>query len=51
MEEDSYLQNTSDVDELYEHHRIVVDKGQSLLRIDKFLMNRLENVKLKEDLP
>lgn len=31
-------------EELYEHHRIVVDKGQSLLRIDKFLMNRLLNV-------
>lgn len=30
--------------DLYEHHRIVVDKGQSLLRIDKFLMNRLLNV-------
>jgi len=30
--------------ELYEHLRIVVDKGQSLLRIDKFLMNRMENV-------
>lgn len=34
----------SDQEELYEHHRIVVDKGQSLLRIDKFLMNRLEHV-------
>ncbi|MFM2135612.1 MAG: hypothetical protein RL021_1012, partial [Bacteroidota bacterium] len=32
----------SDHDELYEHHRIVVDKGQAPLRIDKFLMNRLE---------
>lgn len=31
-------------EELYEHHRIVVDRGQSLLRIDKFLMNRLLNV-------
>ena len=30
--------------DLYEHLRIVVDKGQSLLRIDKFLMNRMENV-------
>lgn len=30
--------------ELYEHHRIVVDPGQSLLRIDKFLMHRLQNV-------
>ena len=29
--------------ELYEHHRIVADKGQSLLRIDKFLMSRIEN--------
>ncbi len=29
--------------ELFEHHRIIVDKGQSLLRIDKFLLNRLEN--------
>ncbi|MEP1096670.1 MAG: RluA family pseudouridine synthase [Cyclobacteriaceae bacterium] len=31
-------------DELYEHHRIVVDAGQELLRIDKFLMDRLPNV-------
>jgi 23S rRNA pseudouridine1911/1915/1917 synthase len=30
--------------ELYEHHRIVADKGQGLLRVDKFLFNRLENV-------
>ncbi|MBP1668154.1 MAG: RluA family pseudouridine synthase [Bacteroidetes bacterium] len=30
--------------ELYEHHRILVDRGQALLRIDKFLGNRLENV-------
>jgi 23S rRNA pseudouridine1911/1915/1917 synthase len=32
-----------DEQDFYEHHRIVVDKGQSLLRIDKFLMVRLEN--------
>ena len=30
-------------DDLYEHYRIVVDKGQSLLRIDKFLMDRIPN--------
>jgi len=29
--------------DLYEHLRIIVDKGQSLLRIDKFLMHRIEN--------
>ena len=28
-------------DELYEHHRIIVEKGQSLLRIDKFLKERI----------
>jgi len=29
--------------ELYEHFKLVVDKGQGLLRIDKFLMSRIEN--------
>ena len=29
---------------LFEHHRIVADRGQALLRIDKFLMDRLPNV-------
>lgn len=29
--------------ELFEHYRIVVEKGQQLLRIDKFLMNRTPN--------
>ena len=29
--------------ELYEHYRFEVDKGQGLLRIDKFLMDRIEN--------
>jgi 23S rRNA pseudouridine1911/1915/1917 synthase len=33
-----------DSDDLYEHYRILVDKGQDLLRIDKFLMDRLPNV-------
>ncbi len=28
---------------LFEHHRLTVDPGQSLLRIDKFLANRLVN--------
>ena len=30
-------------DDLYEHHKIVVDKGQNPLRIDKYLMNFIEN--------
>jgi len=31
-------------DELFEHHRIIADPKQSLIRIDKFLMARLPNV-------
>src|SRR6056297_2675138 len=30
-------------DELYEHHRFVADKGQQPLRVDKYLMNYIEN--------
>jgi 23S rRNA pseudouridine1911/1915/1917 synthase len=33
-----------DDDELFEHHRIVADARQSLIRVDKFLMDRLPNV-------
>ena len=32
------------IPEVYILHRFVVDKGQDLLRIDKFLMDRIENV-------
>lgn len=41
VEEDDWGQDEDQ--ELYEHHRIVADKGQELLRVDKFLMNRLEH--------
>jgi 23S rRNA pseudouridine1911/1915/1917 synthase len=34
----------NDQQELYEHHRIEVDKGQSPLRIDKYLFNHLESI-------
>ena len=30
-------------DNLYEHHSFTADKGQAPLRIDKYLMNRIEN--------
>lgn len=32
-----------DEEELYEHHRIVVEKGQELVRLDKYLMMRMQN--------
>lgn len=36
--------NIDESGELYEHFRIVSDAGQSLLRVDKFLQNRIENI-------
>lgn len=42
MESDNELIEQEEQD-LYEHLRIIVDKGQSPLRIDKFLMHRVEN--------
>ncbi len=41
--DDEELAEEQSEQELFEHHRIAVDKGQSLLRIDKFLMHRLQN--------
>lgn len=38
-----FIEDENADNELYEHHRLVVDKGQGLLRIDKFLMLRIEN--------
>jgi 23S rRNA pseudouridine1911/1915/1917 synthase len=37
------LDRPEEEQELFEHFRFVVDKGQGLLRIDKFLMMRIEN--------
>lgn len=42
MAEDLDIQE-QDEQELYEHYRIEADKGQALVRLDKFLMNRIEN--------
>ena len=44
MEKTSGPQNIgSERDELYEHFRFVADKGQAPLRVDKYLMNKVEN--------
>ncbi len=37
------VQADEESDEMFEHFSIVVDKGQSLLRLDKFLTCRMEN--------
>ncbi len=38
------LNESEDNNDLFEHHRIIVDKGQTPLRIDKFLVNRLNQI-------
>ncbi|WP_421874148.1 RluA family pseudouridine synthase [Marinoscillum sp.] len=40
----SEIEEESQEEELFEHHHIVADPRQELLRIDKFLMDRLPNV-------
>jgi 23S rRNA pseudouridine1911/1915/1917 synthase len=42
MNNEAELYEQEDQD-LFEHLRVVVDKGQNLLRIDKFLMHKVEN--------
>lgn len=48
MQDDPNQEASLEFDEetgnLYEHHRIVVDPKQELLRVDRFLMDRLPNV-------
>ena len=36
-------ENEEQEDSLYEHYRLTVDPGQTALRIDKYLSNRIEN--------
>ena len=46
MEENKNLlgQEIQSIDSLYEHYAVTADRGQSHLRVDKFLMSRIENV-------
>jgi len=45
MMEEEFVQENEDWEEngMFEHYRLTVDAGQSLLRIDKFLANRIDN--------
>jgi 23S rRNA pseudouridine1911/1915/1917 synthase len=43
LHEDDLPEEGHDEQELYEHYRFVADRGQGLLRIDKFLQARIEN--------
>ena len=39
----SGINNSISSSELFEHFQFDIDKGQEPLRVDKFLMNRIEN--------
>lgn len=41
--EENIVQPENEDGELFEHHRVVASKGQEPLRVDKFLMNFIEN--------
>ena len=43
-EDDDLMDHSVSEDEKYEHYRFEADKGQNLLRIDKFLSVRIENI-------
>ena len=43
MPENKVIIDQAPEDELYEHYRFEAGKGQSPLRVDKFLMNLVEN--------
>jgi 23S rRNA pseudouridine1911/1915/1917 synthase len=43
MTESNPTEDNAGNDDLYEHFRFVADKGQSPLRVDKYLMNKVEN--------
>ena len=37
------IEPVGDESQLYEHFRVVVDKGQEMVRVDKYLFDRLTN--------
>lgn len=42
-EEEEFNEESQESEELYEHHKIIADKGQEVVRVDKFLMDRIPN--------
>lgn len=37
------IEPVGDENQLYEHFRVVVDKGQAMVRVDKYLFERIVN--------
>lgn len=43
-DDDEIVSSSSEENQKYEHYRFIADKGQRLLRIDKFLSDRIEGI-------
>jgi len=43
MIEDDFVQDQEQEEELFEHFKFIVDKGQEVVRIDKYLLDRMPN--------
>ena len=39
------IEPVGDEAQLYEHFRVVVDRGQEMMRVDKYLFDRLTNAR------
>lgn len=43
MSEHDFIEENEESEELYEHYHFIADRGQEVLRIDKYLLDRLPN--------
>ena len=43
------IEPVGDESQLYEHFRVVVDKGQAMVRVDKYLFERIVNASRYHD--
>ena len=44
IDDDEIVEGSQNENHKFEHYRFVADKGQSMLRIDKFLSVRIEGI-------
>lgn len=44
MIKDEWEEENNQEEELFEHHRYIIDSGQEVVRIDKFLLDKLPNI-------
>jgi len=50
-DDDGIVEESPDENQKFEHYRFVADKGQNMLRIDKFLSVRIEGISSRQPKP